>query len=89
MRKLSVHKSAIKELRDLQPKEYRQVVTSMFDLLTIPEPHNSKQLQGSEYRRLAVGEFRVVYRMDGECVYIVACGRRNDGAVYEFLGRKI
>lgn len=89
MKKLAVHKSAIKDLRNLQPKEYRQVVTAVFDLLGNSEPHNSKHLEGCEYRRLAVGEFRVVYRVDNECVYIVACGRRNDGAVYEFLGRKL
>ena len=42
----------------------------------------SKPLQGSPYRRIAVGEHRVVYRFDDESVYVAAVGKRNDDDVH-------
>ena len=62
MRKLAVEKGVLKELEGLPLKQYRQVVSAIFDLLADPAPHYSKSLEGSAYRRIAVGEYRVIYR---------------------------
>ena len=43
---------------------------------------------GPIYLRLAVGEYRVIYRDDAETVHVVIDGKRNDGEVYRLLGRK-
>jgi mRNA interferase RelE/StbE len=88
MRKLAIEKTVLKDLLDLPPKQYRQVVSAVFDLLADPHPHYAKQLKGSPYRRIAVGEYRVVYRADDACVYVVVCGKRNDSEVYARLERK-
>jgi mRNA interferase RelE/StbE len=87
VRKLVLNSGVLKELPDLQPKHYRQVVGAIFDLLSDPSPHYSKQVQGTPYRRIAVGEYRVVYRYDDESVYVVVCGKRNDDEVYRRLER--
>jgi hypothetical protein len=50
MRKLVVEKGLVK---DLPAKQYRQVVSAVFDLLADRSPHYAKPLQGSQYRRLA------------------------------------
>ena len=69
-------------------KQYRQVVGAIFDLLKDPQPHFAKQLTGYPYFRLAVGEYRVIYRFDASSVNILVFGKRNDGEIYRVLGQK-
>lgn len=88
MRKLVLNKSVLKELDELQAKQYRQVVSAILDLLTEPLPHYSKTLEGTPYRRLAIGEYRVVYRADDQFIYVVVVGKRNDDEVYRDLRQK-
>jgi mRNA interferase RelE/StbE len=89
MRKLAVEKGVLKELECLPPKQYRQVVSAIFDLLSDPAPHYSKSLEGTTYRRIAVGEYRVIYRNDEKFVYVVVAGKRNDGDIYKMMQRKM
>jgi len=88
MRKLVLNKSVLKELEDLPAKQYRQVVSAILDLLADPCPHYSKALEGTPYRRLAVGEYRVIYRADDEFVHVVVTGKRNDDEVYRNLRQR-
>lgn len=46
----------------------RQVVSAIFDLLKELQPHFSKQLLGSPYLRLVLGESRVICRFDDSSV---------------------
>jgi mRNA interferase RelE/StbE len=64
MRKRALQKDVLKELDALPAKQYRQVVSAILDLLADPHQHYSKTLEGTPYRRLALGEYRVVYRAD-------------------------
>lgn len=87
MRQLSLHKSVLKELESLPAKQYRQVVSSILDLLNDPSPHYSKKLQSTSYFRIAVGEYRVIYQADDSTVTVYAFGKRNDGEIYKQLSR--
>lgn len=87
MRALSLTKSVLKELDQLPAKQYRQVVGAILDLLADPTPHYSRKLSGSPYLRIAVGEYRVVYRLTDDLVSLVVCGKRNDDEVYAMLHR--
>jgi mRNA interferase RelE/StbE len=89
MRTLVPNKAVLKDLLDLPPKQYRQVVSAIFDLLVEPNPHNSKALGGTPYRRIAIGEYRVVYRSDDESVHLLAFGKRNDDEIYKLLERRM
>jgi mRNA interferase RelE/StbE len=89
VRQLVLDKAVHKELPALPAKQYRQVVGAIFDLLQDPRPHYSQQLQGTVYWRIAVGEYRVIYRADDETVYVVVFGKRNDDEVYKALSRKL
>ena len=53
-----------------------------------PEPQDSKPLAGFEYRRADVGEYRIVYRFDGDFLFVALIGKRNDSEVYKRLKRK-
>ena len=88
MRKLVLNKPVLKELEELPAKQYRQVVSAILDLLAEPCPHYSKALEGTPYRRLAIGEYRVVYRADEQFVHVAVAGKRNDDEVYRHLQRK-
>jgi mRNA interferase RelE/StbE len=88
MRKLELAKAVLKDLDELPAKQYRQVVGAILDLLHEPCPHYSKALEGTPHRRLAVGEYRVIYRADEEFVHVLVVGKRNDDEVYRQLQRK-
>ena len=84
MRKIDITKSAGKFIKKLPPKQYRQVVGTILSLRENPTPHDSEQLTGyPEYRRVDIGEYRIIYRFDKDTVYIVVVGKRNDDEVYK------
>ena len=84
MYKVNITKSVSKFIKKLPPKQYRQVVGTIFSLLENPTPHDSKQLKGyPEYQRVDIGEFRIIYRFDKDTIYIATVGKRNDDEVYK------
>jgi len=87
---LKISRQAGRFIKTLPPKQYKQVVSSMLALLNNPEPHDSKQLKGSASgnRRVDVGEYRVVYRAEGEDLLVLVAAKRNDDEVYKILKRQ-
>ena len=84
MHKIDITKSAGKFIKKLPPKQYRQVVGTILSLRENPTPHDSEQMKGSsEYQRVDIGEYRIVYRFDKETVFIAVVGKRNDDEVYK------
>jgi mRNA interferase RelE/StbE len=79
MRKLAIDRAVFQEFDGLPRQQYRQVVSTIFDLLADPAPHHSRPLEGSAYRRIAVGEYRMVYRADESFIHVVVAAKRNDG----------
>jgi len=80
--------SCLKRLEKLPPKQYKQVAKAVFGLSINPFPHDSIQLGKSGRRRQDVGEYRIVYRMEGDVVVVLVIGKRNDGEVYRNNLRK-
>ena len=75
-------------LKDLQPKQFKQVTNKILSLLRDPYPQDCKHLAGHPgFRRVDVGEFRVCYETSDNVVRIAVVGRRNDDAVYKELNR--
>jgi mRNA interferase RelE/StbE len=89
VRKLDLTHDALGFLKTLPVKQFRQVVSKIFDLMTNPEPHASQTLTGYEYRRADIGEYRIVYRFDREFLYVALIGKRNDSDIYKRLQRKL
>ena len=88
MRRLDITRDACKFLANLQAKQYRQVGQKTFALLADPQPNDAGPLKGSDYWRVDVGEFRIVYRFDEDTVYLTLIGKRNDDDVYKKMERK-
>ncbi len=89
MLKLNFTHDAHKFVRQLDPKQFRQVMNKILDLLSDPLPHDSIEMKSSPgYHRTDIGEFRVIYKFDKENLGCVVVGRRNDDAVYSAFERR-
>ncbi len=87
--RLDLSKRARKFLDQLPPKQFRQVVGKLFDLMADPERHDVQPLKGSAYLRADTGEYRIVFTVDAETetLKVPLIGNRNDGAVYDEVRR--
>jgi mRNA interferase RelE/StbE len=88
MLKLDLTKQSLKFLSSLPPKQFRQVVNKIFGLMADPVPGDSIRMEGYPYRRADIGEYRIVYRVENDCLKVAVIGKRNDSEVYEQLKRK-
>jgi mRNA interferase RelE/StbE len=88
MRKLDITRDAFKFINELDAKQFRQVVRKLLALLAEPVPADSSKLTGYDYRRVDIGEYRIIYHFDDDTTYVVLIGKRNDDQVIKELGRK-
>jgi mRNA interferase RelE/StbE len=76
-------------IQGLQLKHARQVLLKILDLCGDTEPNDSKPLKGAaNYRRVDSGEYRIIYRVDNDELFIHTIGKRNDDDVYKQFERK-
>ena len=87
MLKLDITHDCLKFLRTLNPKQFRQVITTLFNLPQMPEPQDSSPLAGYPYRRVDIGEYHIVYRVEGDILRVPLVGKRNDDEIYRDLRR--
>jgi mRNA interferase RelE/StbE len=88
MLKLDLSNEAMRLVETLAGKQYKQVVGTMIGLLKEPTPHDSRALVGYPYRRVDVGEYRIVYDVQADTLRVLVVEKRNDDAVYKALKRK-
>ena len=80
---LDISNKARKSLADLENKQFKQVALKMLSLLRDPSPNDSEHLTGSSYKRVDIGEYRIVYDVENTIIRVLAVGKRNDGSVYK------
>lgn len=85
MLKLNITKQVLKFFRPLPAKQYRQIFNKILALMEDPEPPDSSPLVGYPYRRADIGEYRIVYRVEEDCLKVALIGKRNDDEVYRQL----
>lgn len=71
----------------LPSKHRRQIAERILALTLEPMAQDTKALQGSDFRRADMGEYRIVYRIAGQTLQIVLVGERTDDEVYRELKR--
>lgn len=72
--------SASKELRRLDRSMIPRVLSAVEALASDPQPSGCKKLQGAEHLwRIRIGEYRVIYSVDGTvlCIEIIKIGHRQ------------
>jgi mRNA interferase RelE/StbE len=88
MLNLEISKDAEKEISRLPKKHARQIVRRIDALREEPEASDTKLLKGYPFRRADIGEYRIVYAVVGETLFVEVVGKRNDSDVYRRLKRK-
>jgi mRNA interferase RelE/StbE len=83
--KLLVTKHAHAFVDTLPPKQFRQVLRKVLALLENPRPHDTEQLKGYPFLRNDVGEYRIIYDIQGDTLRLILVGKRNDGEIYKRL----
>jgi mRNA interferase RelE/StbE len=83
---IRVTKSARKDLTDLQPKFFKQVMGKILLLAENPRPQDYKELKGyDDIYRVDSGEYRILYTISEDAVEVFRVGKRNDDEVYQNL----
>lgn len=90
MLSLNLSNDAMKFVKGLPAKQFRQVLLQVLDLCRDPRPNDSRVLKGCDegYRRKDIGEFRVVYLATDTELQVILIDKRNDDEVYKKLDRK-
>jgi mRNA interferase RelE/StbE len=83
---LQIGKPAVKSLKALELKPFKQVMVKILSLQSDPKPQDCKALKGypGGYR-VDQGEFRILYTIEENTISIFRVGKRNDGEVYRNL----
>ena len=78
--KITVKKSASKELEEIPGKELRKIVRRIQSLVQNPRPHGSQKLSRQEQYRVRQGDYRIVYSIDDKdsVIDIVKIGHRRE-----------
>ncbi len=88
--KLEIGKKSAKFIKTLAAKQCRQIIHKIFALMSEPNPSDSAKLEGNpKYKRVDIGEYRVIYKVEGEFVKIAAVGKRNDDEIYRKFIRQL
>jgi mRNA interferase RelE/StbE len=90
MLQLQLSRQASSFLRELPPKQARQIAEKLKILSLDPKALPSEQLHGfAPLRRAKAGEFRIIFVIEGDAVFVRLIGKRNDDEIYKALTRAL
>ena len=88
MRNIDLSARAEKFFKSRDKKQKKQISQKIASLSEDAFPNDSKALIGfSDYRRVDIGEYRIIYEVSGSDVLVIVIGKRNDGEVYRKFKR--
>jgi len=78
--RITIKKSAAKELEALPKKDLRRIIKRIQSLVENPRPHGSQKLSGQEQYRIRQGDYRVVYSIEDKdsLIEIFKIGHRRE-----------
>ena len=78
--KITVKRSAAKELEGIPKKDLRKVVKRIQSLAQKPRPHQAQKLSRQQQYRIRQGDYRIIYSIDDKNLImdIVKIGHRRD-----------
>ena len=88
MLRIDLCRQAQKFVQSPASKQARQVTDRITALRRDPAPADSRSLKGHPYRRVDIGEYRIVDRVEGDTLYVHLVGQCNDAEVYRLLRRR-
>jgi mRNA interferase RelE/StbE len=78
--RITIKKSAAKELESLPKKDLRRIIKHIRALVDNPRPHGSKKLSRKEQYRFRQGDYRIVYSIEDKdsLIDIFKIGHRRE-----------
>lgn len=78
--KITIKKSAAKELQDILKKDLRRIVKRIQSLARNPKPQDCQKLSGQSRFHIRQGDYRIVYSIEDKdyIVDIVKIGHRRE-----------
>ena len=78
--KLTIKKSAEKELKDIPQKNANRIIRRIQSLASEPRQASSEKLSAQSYYRIRQGDYRIVYSVDdtNHIVDIIKIGHRRE-----------
>ena len=88
MLKIDASRQASAFLKSIPAKHARQIIERVEALARDPAQQPHEELRGyAPMRRLRSGEYRVIFEIDGDTLFLRLIGRRNDDDIYKSLER--
>lgn len=85
---IKLSKRADKALGKIQAKQAKQIAMRIKQLADDPEALPTVELKGyAPWRRAKSGEYRIIYKIDGDILRIALVGKRNDDEIYRLIER--
>ena len=78
--RITIKKSAVKELEDIPKKDLPKIVKRIQSLAQNPRPDGSQKLSNKEQYRVRQGDYRIVYSIEDKesLIDIVKIGHRRE-----------
>ena len=89
MKKIRLSKDAEKFLLKVPAKHRKQLAYKLHELMHGVDPHDAQQLKGYTFKRIDVGEYRIIFRFLDDMAEVPLIGKRNDDEIYKKLKRKL
>lgn len=85
---IKLSKRADKALAKIPAKQAKQIAERISQLANNPSTLPTVELKGyAPWRRAKSGEYRVIYKIDGDILSIAVIGKRNDDEIYRLVER--
>lgn len=88
MLKIDISKNCAKDIKKFPAKIQKQLALKILELSNDPNAHDVSLLKGhAPYKRATSGEYRIVFYVNQDTLYIDFIGKRNDDEIYKKLKR--
>ncbi len=88
MLRFRLHRQAATFLAGLPGKHARQIADRIEVIRRDPADTYGAELKGyAPFRRIKAGEYGIIYKVEGEELFVALIGKRNDDAIYKLIRR--
>lgn len=85
---IKLSKRADKALGKIPVKQAKQIAARIKQLADDPEALPTVELKGyAPWRRAKSGEYRIIYKIDGDILRVALVGKLNDDEIYRLIER--
>ncbi len=82
MYKVKVEKKVAKKLSKIPPPYYSKIKSAILDLANEPRPSGCKKLKGREGYRIRIGDYRVIYEVIDDILFVNVLDLGSRGGIY-------